>query len=1118
MAGWFCKAGGAAVHDLVTKDTAASRAFLSSLDASQRQDAEFIRVTVRKLESPGGRTEEAMRRAAKLWADHAERWLLMRLGHLEELVDNKGDAPWAEDDESGARAWAMASREVRSVPADWTTVETCKNEAFRVARQLAVFALPKFLDDWRGDDPRLNELKENRPTSAEDWMAIVADLELDVSLVVADAAVPGLPTIFANDAFKDMTGYANVVGKNLRILQGAKTERDSVDILRRALRSGKRVIVALTNYKRDGTRFKNLMTLCPVFDIEGNYRYVVGAQVELSARTTAQKRSVALALARLGRLVKQLPHKLQLPSSDHAARKLMLKGCLSDDFNDDDDDDSDTESPDEVFAARRAEAVEPDYDGPEDDVEAINVWVTRCAWLVQWNSPEPPVTPLPDVPILRSATGVARVLSAVVDCIQAAAKIEHRVAARRRDEMRASRGVAGGVLGTLFGFNGAASANDAPPAEGEEEDDEDDVPLNEALQNFDDTTLGFLVLSCPYLKKTVEFPIDADKLALMIMKPNATREDALKFEMDALERRCVAALVDLVVLPALREPEDFVGQVRDAELAVEGFPEWKLRTARCEDEPNEDSLWADRYFPALGDALSAYGNVGLVAVDARAPGGAIIQASDGFTRLVKRPRATMVGRNCRFLQVDGLDEPEVDDLSRAVRHDRLVSTKITNCDGFGEHFQCLVFLVPIRNGDERAYTLGLQFRLETAQTLGRHAFGADLLLRHLPLSTTEPPTQHAEQLPRDLAAWLALDDIAVFDDAEDDDAQRTTELCEALLKDRETRSLVIETSRDRSSPIAHFFLRFVLEVDSLKTSQDEASGARLLEAYLARRKDNPLLYCSPVHTEEELAAWRDGLFPYVARMVIPTVLARVHEAYHAARIRRPTCASREDLFFVRKSTPQTWAVAMEDAPLAIALLVQSTGAVVAQNAQARDLLVNFATSLPIAVTEAVSEAVTLCAILDIEDAPRICLVQPLPDDVGLSAVVVCASATDIRLAARLVAVWDTPRTAHLDFLDEQGRDILGDVGALGDAHAFDLTSFAVERPRPPPTRPSRTAFRGTTTPSPHQAPTPAPKEETREATQVRKRTQRADRRLEHLISKFERRHKLLPAVFGGVST
>ena len=90
--------------------------------------------------------------------------------------------------------------------------------------------------------------------------------------------VAGLPMQYVNAAWERLTGYGRgeAVGKSCRVLQGESTEENAVAHIVSALRERQACTVCISNYRKDGTRFRNALTLHPVCDSEGAYRYVIG--------------------------------------------------------------------------------------------------------------------------------------------------------------------------------------------------------------------------------------------------------------------------------------------------------------------------------------------------------------------------------------------------------------------------------------------------------------------------------------------------------------------------------------------------------------------------------------------------------------------------------------------------------------------------------------------------------------------------------------------------------------------------------------------------------------------------------------------------------------------------
>ena len=72
-------------------------------------------------------------------------------------------------------------------------------------------------------------------------IATLDKLQLSQALSVVDRQIAGLPLVYVNRPFCELTGYsrAELVGKNCRILQGSSTEEVAVAKLVQAIRSGR---------------------------------------------------------------------------------------------------------------------------------------------------------------------------------------------------------------------------------------------------------------------------------------------------------------------------------------------------------------------------------------------------------------------------------------------------------------------------------------------------------------------------------------------------------------------------------------------------------------------------------------------------------------------------------------------------------------------------------------------------------------------------------------------------------------------------------------------------------------------------------------------------------------
>lgn len=84
--------------------------------------------------------------------------------------------------------------------------------------------------------------------------------------------------IYVNSSFCRLTGYepAELLGKNLRFLQGADTDQQELDNLREALRHAEAVRVLVRNTRKDGTVFVNDMQIYPMRDPTGKVSHFIG--------------------------------------------------------------------------------------------------------------------------------------------------------------------------------------------------------------------------------------------------------------------------------------------------------------------------------------------------------------------------------------------------------------------------------------------------------------------------------------------------------------------------------------------------------------------------------------------------------------------------------------------------------------------------------------------------------------------------------------------------------------------------------------------------------------------------------------------------------------------------
>ena len=147
------------------------------------------------------------------------------------------------------------------------------------------------------------------------------------------SVTPGLPIAFCNQAMVDLTGYPReqIEGRNCRFLQGKRTEAAAVRAMVSGIRSAKVTTVRVTNYRKDGSQFTNMLTLVPVLDSEGVYRFNLGVLAD-DARSGAEGAALEklrAALPRRFEAAKQPAAKGEASRVDPAAQVRQWKDSLT---------------------------------------------------------------------------------------------------------------------------------------------------------------------------------------------------------------------------------------------------------------------------------------------------------------------------------------------------------------------------------------------------------------------------------------------------------------------------------------------------------------------------------------------------------------------------------------------------------------------------------------------------------------------------------------------------------------------------------------------------------------------------------------------------------------------
>jgi diguanylate cyclase (GGDEF)-like protein/PAS domain S-box-containing protein len=104
------------------------------------------------------------------------------------------------------------------------------------------------------------------------------------SITIIDAIKPGNPVVYANPAFKKITGYdiAEVIGRNFPFLHGEDHDQPGLDTIRLAIRQQKMGHAVIRNYRKDGSLFWNELAIAPVKNDTGEVTHFVGISDDIT--------------------------------------------------------------------------------------------------------------------------------------------------------------------------------------------------------------------------------------------------------------------------------------------------------------------------------------------------------------------------------------------------------------------------------------------------------------------------------------------------------------------------------------------------------------------------------------------------------------------------------------------------------------------------------------------------------------------------------------------------------------------------------------------------------------------------------------------------------------------
>jgi diguanylate cyclase (GGDEF)-like protein/PAS domain S-box-containing protein len=105
-------------------------------------------------------------------------------------------------------------------------------------------------------------------------------------IVICESGQTDQPVAYANAAFQRLTGYGSdeLMGQDLRRLQGSDREQDGRTRLREAIGSGQCCRALMRNYRKDGSQFWNEVVIQPMRGSDGAVTHIIGFHRDVGER------------------------------------------------------------------------------------------------------------------------------------------------------------------------------------------------------------------------------------------------------------------------------------------------------------------------------------------------------------------------------------------------------------------------------------------------------------------------------------------------------------------------------------------------------------------------------------------------------------------------------------------------------------------------------------------------------------------------------------------------------------------------------------------------------------------------------------------------------------------
>ncbi len=571
-------------------------------------------------------------------------------------------------------------------------LQKIKDECDVIINSLAMDAFPRFIQSKycnkvmevlrsQGNtemDAIMNSANMNAPKDADEWLNSFVSIaeSLPACIVISDMTIAGAPMVFVNEEFCNTTGYSRMeaTGRNCRFLQGPDTEPEAIQVIRSTLSKGTDCHVKLTNYRKNGDKFQNLLSMRPVFDADNIYRYVIGVQFEIKNDSNLKAR-----LLQLDKLLRLLPSKLPFKSKASSRAKGMMAVKTTGEAND--------MVKNKEYIEKQASMMETqenieNTDRPKSimktsntntrlNYDLTNAAFTKIMWLNN---------------VTHSCRGV------LLD-------ETGRTYFKQYIESNCSK-----MLRTQFEFfeNGLKCRT----TEG-----------NEQLKQIRKSHMKMV--------KNEMFYCTTNEIQIGTL--NSIDWGPIFQNMCGWHDQTIELFVS--IFPQFLDSNLFNEYISKLSAREKSGINSSIQTCACEVDLSSETAWLDM-FKIMSETVKC----GMVVSDMTVPGIPLVYINEGFKNVTGYGKEK-IGTSCRFLQGKDTEDYLNDEIMAALQQSDKLLIKLHNYKQNGEKFQCLFALHPVfgvKPDYEYKYQIGIQMDFKASSDIKEYILEMEMVLKHLP--------------------------------------------------------------------------------------------------------------------------------------------------------------------------------------------------------------------------------------------------------------------------------------------------------------------------------------------------------------------------------------------------